>query len=77
MLEKCPAYRLIGTTHYCGLGTDGDLLCWKAHNRNCPFDKLVSNPKLGGDCVNNETALVQPPENRRVTGNTRNRGCST
>lgn len=38
-LEKvnidCPAHRLVGNTHFCGVGTEGDLLCWVAYKHPC------------------------------------------
>lgn len=34
-MAECPAHRLVGGTHYCGIGVYGDLLCWAAYKHAC------------------------------------------
>ncbi len=38
----CEAHRLVGGTHFCALGTEGDLLCWVAYKHHC---QLVEQPQ--------------------------------
>ena len=37
----CPAHRLVGSIHYCGIGSEGDLICWCAYHQDCGWGQAL------------------------------------